>query len=823
MRCQLLILIISSLSVWAVMPAQANESVPKSDPLVKRPIPTQPATTVEQLQVQIAQSLVEVTGVAIEPTETGFNLVLNASAPLSVPPTRVEGNALIAEIDNAVLTETFDQANPTAEIARVRVVVLEGNRIQVMITGVEKPPTAKIIAVATGLSVAVTARAGSTAVEAEEEEELVVTGQQEGGYAVPNASVGTRTDAPLRDVPQSIQVVPRQVIEDQGATTLSDILRNVSGVSETGEELRIRGFNIGNFSNNGLGFGGASGRGSGFDFNNVEQFEVLKGPASVLYGSGGPGGAINITTKQPLKDPFYELKATVGNYDFYRPTVDLTGPLNDVKTILYRLTAAYENSGSFTDFVENESFSISPTLSFQLGENTKLTLEGSYESTSGLGSPGLVAEGLVLPNPFGQVPRSRYLGEPDFNRQNFSSSYVGYRLEHQFSDSWSLRNQFRASFARNKADFIFLEGLEDQRTVLRSASRFDNSGDNYTLQTELLGDVQTGIVQHNLLFGVDLGRNVSEGRQTFTEIAPIDLFEPEYGAKPGDLTLPKGSFFTSYAAGVYVQDLLSIGKQVKVLLGGRFDWSRSNTLDRDANTETTSEDTAFTPRVGIVYQPIDPVSLYASWSRSFEPQPGVDEQGNPFLTITGEQFEVGVKTEFLNGKLAATLSAYQIARQNDFTDDPDRPGFSIQIGEQRSRGIDFNISGEPILGLRLIASYAYIDAKITKDTTGLEGNQLGGVPQHSGGLWAVYEIQNGGLKGLGFGTGIFVIGDRFGFSDNEYIVPSYARTDALLYYKRDNWKVQLNIDNLFDVVYFEGTGRAYGEPLTIRGQVSVTF
>jgi iron complex outermembrane recepter protein len=692
------------------------------------------------------------------------------------------------------------------------------NAIQVSVTGEKAVPVVQVVPRST-------ATPPTAQVEEEDEVEVVVTGERPNN--APNASVGTRANAPLRDVPQSIQVIPRQVLEDQNITDLTEALRNVSGVSVTDGQITIRGFfSTDNVLDDGFANRLGSGRNVVFDSNNVEQIEVLKGPASVLFGGGLPGGTVNITAKQPLERPSYELETTIGSFRFYRPTLDLTGPLNDDKTILYRLTAAYQNSGSFVDFARSESFSIFPTLSFRLGKDTKLTLEGKYESTSEIPATGLPNEGVVLPNVFGRIPRSRFLTEPDFDRNNFTSSYVGYRLEHQLSDSWALRNRFRASFNDNSLYQIFLEDLDtDQRTVIRSANFLKVNNTNYALKTEVLGKIQTGIIQHDLLFGVDLERNINDRRQSLNaEIASIDLFEPRYGALPGTLTLPKGTLDISNTIGLFAQDLLSIGEHVKILIGGRFDFFNNNFTDRDTDTSSSSEETAFSPRIGIVYQPIKQVSIYAGWSRSFEPVFGeVDRLGNRFVPVTGDQVEVGVKTELFDNKLAATLSAYQITRQNDFQPDPvDPDNFRIQVGEQQSKGIEFDLSGEPLPGLRLIASYAYTDARITKDNNGLAGKQQSGVPQQSASLSAIYEIQDGDLKGLGFGPTLFFVGDRPGDSENTFIIPSYLRTDALVYYKRDNWKIQLNIKNLFDVVYFEGNGN-YAAPFEIQGTISVKF
>jgi iron complex outermembrane recepter protein len=800
----------------------------------------------------LAQSsqITRVTGVEVKQTPAGVQVILKTPPGQAklVPLILTEGNNLVIDLLDATLAFSIrngvTQTNPAPGISEVRVTKIDATSIRVTIKGGSQAPSAEVVPSRQDLVLSVTPKATAKA-KPEEEIEIVVTGErEEDNYAVPNSNVGTRTDTPIKDVPQSIQVIPRQVIEDQGATELNDLLLNVPGVSQSGDAggFQIRGFGASeNILSDGTTAPATSqnfNRDPNFNLSNVEQVEVLKGPASVLYGTGQPGGTINITTEQPLKDPRYEIEATIGNFDFYRGDLDLTGPLNNSQSILYRLNITYENADSFIDFVNYDQFNIFPVLNFELGQNTKLTLEGGYQTRSGNDfNFGQRPVGTVFPNPLGELPRSRNLGDPRSN-VDFTSFYLGYLLEHNFNEDWSLRNRFRASFSDFESVFVSPGDLEaDNRTLARNAADQRDESQDYRLETEVNGTVKTGIVRQELLLGLELQRNIFDEVFTFRDAPPIDIFDPDYGDFPDSGTFETSidAFTRNDTIGLYAQNLLSISEQVKILLGGRYDWVFQNSEDRLENTSTDEDATAFAPRVGIVYQPIEPVSLYASWSRSFEPQFGVDREGNPFVPIRGEQFEVGVKTEFLDGRLAATLAAYQITRQNDFIADPvDPDNFSIQLGEQRSRGFEFDLTGEPLPGLRLIATYAYTDGTITEADEaipGLEGSRILNVPEHSGSLWAVYEIQGGTLEGLGFGAGVFVVGGgRQGASPGDvevnYELPGYTRTNALLYYRRDNWKAQLNIDNLFDERYFESSifNSVYlGAPFTVRGQLSVEF
>ncbi|MGI2909401.1 TonB-dependent siderophore receptor [Tolypothrix sp. VBCCA 56010] len=667
----------------------------------------------------------------------------------------------------------------------------------------------------------------------------MVTGEQD-SYRVPNASTATKTDALVRDIPASIQVIPRQVLEDQRITRVREAVTNVSGVtsvggsqSVAGDRFIFRGFAESYLSGGNTfvdGFRRFDYQGFNLEVANIEQLEILKGPTSVLYGQGEPGGILNIVTKQPLATPFYAVEATIGSFDFYRPTLDFSGPLNPDKTIRYRLNAAYQNSGSFVDFAEREQVFVAPVISFDLGKNTTLTLEGEYFNTSQVEYFGLPAADSVLS---GRVPRSRFLYDPDarLEREIFG---FGYRLQHKFSDNLSVRSGFRALLQNYEQPSFYLELQPDNRTLTRVETRFDRSDRQvYSLQTDVIGKIQTGSIKQDLLLGVELSW-LNDTRDIFFSTIPvpsIDLFNPNY-----DQPIPR---FDEQAAnergvqnqvGVYAQDLISISDNLKILLGGRFDFVKDTYGDEIGGVSRQErEDTAFSPRVGIVYQPIQPVSLYASWSRSFLPNGAAFRNADAsfFEPTKGEAFEAGVKTEFLDGKLVATLAAYQITKQNIVVSDPDRPRFSIQVGEQRSRGIEFDIAGEILPGWKIIGSYAYIDAEITEDTRpAFKGNTPTNVPRHSASLWTTYEFQTGGLKGFGFGGGVSFIGDRQGDLENTFEVPSYVRTDAAIYYRRGQLGAALNFKNIFDVYYFESADFGFvspGAPFTVLGTVSVQF
>ncbi|BAY91137.1 MULTISPECIES: TonB-dependent receptor [unclassified Tolypothrix] len=865
---KLLHILFVSGSVWVVM---VNSAIPAERFAIAQPDSQQQPKNIERntsnnlktgyIASSLAQAptpeVIAITGVKANPTDKGVEVILETTQGEQLQVTnRSTGNNFITDITGGQLrlpngdAFTFRSEKPLAGITEITVTNIDANTVRVTVVGEKTLPTVELFDDNAGLIFAVASTTTATqppqtppveeqpeqpAAQQDEPIELVVTGEQD-GYRVPNTSTGTRTDTPLRDIPQSIQVVPQQVLRDQQITRLDDALRNIPGVTQDfgpGQSIfyRIRGFeNTGNnFLRNGLPDPGA---GELVELASVEQVEVLKGPGSVLFGLGNPGGSINLVTKRPLNEPFYGVDATFGSDSYYRGAIDLSGPLNDSKTVLYRLNTAYRNSGSFVDSYTSENFNISPVISVAISKNTNLTIEGDYINAKDFFRlPGVPTIGTIFPNPNGKIPRNRNLAEPsDIIEQTVTR--IGYQLEHKFNDSWSLRNAFVYNY-RDYYDRIHLpSGLDaDNRTLNRFYREFDFASTAYTFTTNTVGKFSTGAIEHQLLFGVDVHRFENRTPKFRGAAgAPIDIFNPVYGQPRPQLGDEFSDATTTNSLGIYLQDQIALTNNLKVLLGIRFDTFDQKAEDFTFQLASSKSDSAFSPRLGIVYQPIPAISLYASYVSSFAPANGLispgDALSNSFEPERGRQYEAGVKADF-SDRLSATLAFYDLTRSNVLTADPNNPGFQIQTGEQNSQGMELSLTGEILPGWNIIAGYAYTDARITEDNTFQPGNQLPNTPYHSFNLWTTYQIQQGNLQGLGFGLGLFFVGDRAGDLANTYDVPSYLRTDAAIYYNRDKFRVALNFKNLFDVEYFEyavnSTRVNYGQPLTIQGTVSWQF
>lgn len=849
--------LISAVSILAVAPAWAKETQAALKPVVNSSLVAQSTPT---------NNLIKITAVELYETDVGLEVVLKTLNPQLLKPasTTTVGNAIITDIPNAVLElpqrEEFQLANPLAGIALVRVTNIDDNGIRIEITGVDAPPTATAprtqgqefilgISPVAGTN-AQTPQQPQQPQESDDVIELVVTGSAAPQrYRIIESSVGTRTDTPVINIPQSIQAIPEQVLEEQGTTSLGEALRNSAGVT-TGRVASdapsltpvIRGFESKNTLRNGLR---DTTLGTLAEITNVERFEILKGPASVLFGQGDLGGTVNLITKVPLNEPSYKLDYQIGQFGLHRPSIDFTGPLGTRPDApAYRLTSSYQWSDSFRDFEERRSFFVSPVLKLINSDRTQLIAEVEhlrYETTGG--APELPALGTVLDNPGGEIDSSVNLGEPSLSRNESRATRWGYRFKHEFSDNLAFANELLISQADvPESTFVLPTSLAgNNRSLNRILVNNPSELSSFNLNTSLSGKFATGNIKHELLFGVELSRDTFEDALSINGIrGAIDIFNPQYSpesVQPFAIPLEDAKTTTN-SIGFYLQDQISLSQQWIVVLGGRFDIA-DQTYD-DRNTPRLSfdrTDEAFSPRAGVVYKPAENISVYGSYTRSFKPVMGREVlldpvtlqriDGDPFEPERGTQYEVGVKADLLDNRLSTTLALFHLERTNVIEESARGQVGSEQTGKQRSQGVEVSVAGEIVPGWNILGSYAYTDAIISEDDVLPEGNSLRNVPKHGASLWTTYEIQSGSLQGLGLGLGLYYVGKREGDLNNSFSLPSYLRTDASLFYRRNNFAASLNFQNLFDVNYYEGARNDLrvipGAPLTVFGKISLEF
>lgn len=658
--------------------------------------------------------------------------------------------------------------------------------------------------------------------------EVVVTAEQPNDYRVSETISAARTTLPLIDLPQSVQVVPSRVIEDQAIVRPAEALRNVSGVVRTPAYLGltdsyiIRGF----AADTGLWNGFRRDLYIGFnDISAIDRIEVLKGPSSGSYGILEPGGVVNYVTKRPTKEPYGKVDIKAGSFDYYRPSLDLSGPVTEDASLRYRLNSAYEHSGGFRDFQESDLFALSGALDWDISDKTKLQFEFSYSDFDGGADRG-------FPTSLGPVifslPTQRNLGEP-------SDSYALWQLDtaltltHEFSDAVSLRSGF--FFNRVEDDRRNTQGFEldaDGRTLLRGYTDVPSWSENFSWFSDLTVKFKTGSVKHTALFGIDLQRNNYAYDFNSGEATDLNIFAPNYSHIAPNLQ-PDGNFESqTNTLGLYVQDHITFSDKWKLLAGVRWDAYDYEDVDRDYDSATQFSGNGFSPRAGLVYQPVEDVSLYGSYSQSLKPNTYARTRSGSIVDPeVGKQWELGVKTELFDGRLSPSLAFYHLTKENVAVPDPADPSgnFSIISGEQRSRGIEFDVTAELTPGWNLIASYAYTDAEVTADTSLPVGDALLNVPPHGASFSTTYEIQSGALKGAGITASIFFVDEREAELPNTYKIPSFVRFDAGVFYKRGNWRYSVDFKNIGYEEYYDSQGYSVypGAPFSVLAGISYSW
>lgn len=614
----------------------------------------------------------------------------------------------------------------------------------------------------------------------------------------------TKLDVPLRDVPQAVQVVSKELIREQGALDMKDVLRNVSGVAlSQGEGRRdqfyIRGFDatrdtlVDGMRDDSLYFR---------DLGNVERVEVIKGPAAVLYGRGSAGGVINRVTKKPVSKTLREVTLTVGSDNLRRLDADLGGTFGTQAA--FRITGAHEVGDSYRDVVHSERSVLAPSVAWSAGNHTHFLLQTEFlhqRRTPDRGIPSL--NGVPA-----AVSVSHFYGEP-YDYATTDARNARFNVEHAINDKLTLRNNFQYSTLSLDAVNTRTLGLSTDKTqVRRQITYFPQNQANYLNQTEVVYELDTDAIRHALLAGVELGHQKASRLVRAATASSISLQAPQYVAAMPDLsTLPLtiDTAFKADTVALYTQDQLSFGQHWKALAGLRFDQFRQTQDNRRTGLVQDRNESVWSPRVGLVYQPDDAHALYGNLSRSFQPV-GNDlfYNGTDFAQIKpveSLQQEVGAKSEWLAGRLLSTVALYQITQRNVVTKDPsDSAGLrQVQTGEQQSRGLEVDLSGTIQSGWKVFANYTLNLVRITQSNNFAIGNRPANIPKLAANVWTSYELGHG----LTIGGGAFYVGDRFALEDNAVRLPSYVRLDAMLGYKGQAWEVGLNLNNLANRVYYE--------------------
>ncbi|WP_234908129.1 TonB-dependent siderophore receptor, partial [Ensifer canadensis] len=639
-------------------------------------------------------------------------------------------------------------------------------------------------------------------------EAIVVKGDRDAGgpvegYVAKSSRTASKTGTPLLETQQSVSVITHDEIEAQGAQTVGQALNYTPGVlgQPFGTDPRfdapiIRGFDGRQVQFlNGLRMMRTAGA-PAFEIYGLENIDVLRGPASVMYGQGNPGGIINMISKKPVFENFGEVGVQGGSYETIGGFFDFGGTLGEQSDFAFRLTGLGKNAAAQVDELDNDRYFIAPALTWQPDEDTKLTILASVQHDNPSTPSGLPPQYTLNATDF-RLPRDFYVGNESFDRSSRTLANLGYEFEHRLSESWIFRQSFRYSDFNWDYQSLGMSTLglaADGRTLRRNATFQDEALNTVNIDNNLQGEFSTGDVDHTLLFGLDYRHFGNNVRTRFYQATPLDVRSPSYG-EPIRLIAPTLDTTVDSELsqlGVYVQDELALGGW-RATLGFRQDWTSSAGTSLNGLTRVSrpldQDDHELAGRAGLSYIFDNGIAPYVSYSSSFEPVIGARPDGRPFEPTSGEQVELGVKYEPTDWNGFFTAAAYDLKQKNVLRT---IAGISSQIGEVNVRGLELEAVASITQGLDLRASYTYTDARIASGAD--DGNRVENVPEHMASLWANYTFQEGtALEGLGIGAGVRYVGQRYGNSANTFNLDSVVLADFALSFKKNGYKASLNV------------------------------
>ena len=600
------------------------------------------------------------------------------------------------------------------------------------------------------------------------------------------------------DLPQSIVVVGESVIKQQQANRLSDVIKNVNGVylgttrGSVQESFFARGYN---FSSTNM-FKNGSRVNSGVmpEMSSLEKVEILKGSAAILYGNVAPGGIINMVTKQPKFSTGGELNFRTGSNNLIKPGFDVYGPIS--KKVAYRLNGTYEKADSYRDVVSSERYYVNPSLLFKINPKTDVVIEADYLKSNFTPDFGIGSLDNTIISP---VSRNTFLGTPwQYNKVDQTTATA--TVKRKINSNWDVNAS--ASYQLFNRDYYSTERIQANAAGdwARPLNKIESSEDYIMGQFNFTGKVKTGKFDHLLLIGADADKfnttTYAFDNPTFYD--SINIISPDKYTPRTDIPVAnknKKTLTPLGRQGIYIQDLITLSSKFKLLAGVR--WSHQNTkgatttvlANDSSSTASSSSFNAFSPRVGLVYQPTTYTSVFASYSNSFSPNNATDVNLNPLAPSIIDQFELGVKNEFLSGKLNVNLTAYRIINNNlaqtaQFASDGVTPNSNTNlkelVGQTTSDGIELDIQSQPVKGLSIIAGYSYNNMRFTKTPEGkgnyVEGERLVSTPQNTANASFFYSFGKGKLSGLKVGAGFYYTGNRLGgWNNTQEQTQNYSR------------------------------------------------
>ena len=652
-----------------------------------------------------------------------------------------------------------------------------------------------------------------------------------------------KSDTLILETPQAVSVISRDQLDARSVNTLAEGLQYVAGlaVQPGGKDPRYDQVSIRGFDVNGYGAyrDGLRELADPSFFSlfrtepyGLERIDVIKGPSSVMYGQGSPGGLVDSISKRPPDKAFGEVVGLFGNYDRFQGAFDVGGPVTKDGSFLYRVTGVFRDADAqiaqFSNYVKDNRTYIAPAVTWKPTNDTTLTILSEYDKDlTGNAFPLSVAH-LTGAKITGVKALPFFLGDPSYNRFDQEQERIGYLFEHRFSNDLIVESKSR--YGHTELDYRYLTFLGNPLDTLSSfprvARRITENGDSFSTDNHVIAKINTAGILHTVVSGVDYQMLDLQSR-TYNGAAPnLNSLNPVYNqpiATP--TTLYTGSANQNIdQVGLYVQDQMKVQNWI-LTLGGRYDLSDQDTFNVLTNKPTNTKDSAFTKRGAIAYEFNGGLVPYYSYSESFLPTPGLDFFGNPFKPTTAQQHEVGVKFQ-PSRNLLVSAAAYDLTRQNSLTQDPVHGSlYSVQIGEVNSRGFEFEAVAQLMPGLNAIATFTSQDVKVTESNNAAElGKVPTLVPANMASVYLDYTFQNGIFANWGFGGGARYNGQTFADVPNTIINESYVVFDTGIHYRQPKGiNLALNVKNIADRVTTACTttgGCQYTSPRTITGTIS---
>ncbi|WP_296269295.1 TonB-dependent siderophore receptor [Pseudomonas sp. UBA6562] len=644
------------------------------------------------------------------------------------------------------------------------------------------------------------------------------------GFVARQAGAATKTDTPIQETPQSISVIGREQLDDRNVTDLNQALRYTAGVNTSysndtrNDAFTLRGFSADFFYLDGTRLPAVPGRALDqfrVDPYQLERIEVLKGPAAVLYGQGEPGGVVNMVSKRPTDYARGQVDAQVGSHDRYQLGVDVSGPVEGNDNILYRVIAQETTSRNEVDSVHGTRTLLAPSLTFRLGEATSLSVMAGYLRDDTMDSNNFLPYyGTVHRTHLGQrIPTRLATSNPSYENYDKTQYSLAYLLEHAFDEDWSFRQNFRYSHVDLDNQALFGYALSsDQQTIQRAAMNLASSFNNFDFDNQVQGHLSTGEVDHTLLMGLNLTTQNFYDSEGYDYGYALNLYDPT--ALRGSIAKPDFNDTRTHQVqtqtGLYLQDQMKLDNWVLVV-SGRQDWVSTTSEDNLADTRQDSHDDAFSGRVGLMYEFESGLAPYLSYSTSFQPVLGSGAGGTPYSPLKSKQWEAGLKYQPPGMDATFSAAAFDLRQDNTLTDSPDPSVFtSVQQGQIRSRGLEFEATAELTRNLKLLGAYTLQNVEVTKGgpTDVAVGNAPTATPRHLGSLWLDYTLHEGPFSGLGFGAGAQYVGSTYANAANTLRVDSFAVLDAAVHYDVEDWRFVLSGNNLLDKQFVSRCGSA---------------